>query len=168
MSLTDSLTGLDNRRYFESILKTEWGIAQRNHCSFVLISIDVDNFKLINDNLGHPYGDHFLIFIAELLKSTFRRSNDFICRIGGDEFSVIIFNQSVQKSLAVCNSFINKFNQNKPQEEVIMDKITLSMGVAWIKSNYSLQIEKLITFADDALYKAKNKGKNTVEVIGLD
>ncbi|KTD54155.1 regulatory protein (GGDEF domain) [Legionella sainthelensi] len=168
LSITDSLTGLYNRRYFESILKTEWGVAQRNHYPFILISIDVDNFKLINDNLGHPYGDHFLIFISELLKSSFRRSNDFICRIGGDEFSVILVNQSLQESLAICDLFNNKFHQNKPQEEAIMEQITLSMGVAWIKSNYSLQIEKLITCADEALYQAKNKGKNQVEVIALD
>ncbi|KTD69782.1 regulatory protein (GGDEF domain) [Legionella santicrucis] len=168
LSITDSLTGLYNRRYFESILKTEWGIAQRNHFSIILISIDVDNFKLINDNLEHPYGDHFLIYISELLKSSFRRSNDFICRIGGDEFSVILVNQSVKESLVLCDLFNNKFNQNKPQEKEIMRQITLSMGVAWIKSNYNLQIEKLITCADEALYQAKNKGKNKVEVIALD
>ena len=168
LSITDSLTGLYNRRYFESILQEEWYKAQRNHYSLVLVSIDVDNFKLINDNFGHPYGDNFLIYIAELLKNYFRRANDIICRIGGDEFSVIIVNQSIQEALAICNSFNAKFNDNKPQDKQLMRKITLSMGIVSIQFNHESKIENLVTCADEALYQAKKEGKNKMIIKVLD
>jgi diguanylate cyclase (GGDEF)-like protein len=164
LSITDSLTGLYNRRYFESVLQNEYDKAQLNRYSLTLVSIDIDNFKLINDNFGHPYGDDFLIFIAELLKNTFRRANDIIFRIGGDEFSIILLNQSIKDALAICNEFNLQFNKNKPQEQPIFQEITLSIGIAPVQFNHHLKIAHLITSVDEALYKAKKEGKNKMIV----
>lgn len=159
LSITDSLTGLYNRRHFESILQKEWDKAQRNNYSIILVSIDIDNFKLINDNLGHTYGDNFLIYFAELLKKTFRRANDTVCRVGGDEFFVILVNQTIKASLSTCSSLNSQFNNTKPAEESIMKHVTLSMGII-STSNYKFKIDNLIALADEALYQAKNEGKN--------
>jgi diguanylate cyclase (GGDEF)-like protein len=164
LSISDALTGLYNRRYFESVLQNEYEKAQRNHYSLALVSIDIDNFKLINDNFGHPYGDDFLIFIAELLKNTFRRVNDMIFRIGGDEFSIILLNQSIKEALNICNEFNDQFNKTKPQEQSILQDITLSMGIVSVQFNYHLTIESLINSADEALYQAKKEGKNKMIV----
>ena len=163
LSITDALTGLYNRRYFQLILQKEYENAQRNNYTIVLVSIDVDNFKLINDNLGHTYGDNFLIFVAGLLKKSFRRANDTICRVGGDEFFVILVNQTIENSLAVCYSFNKQFNNKKSKKKSIMKDVTLSMGIVSTPSN-KFKIDNLIALADEALYQAKNEGKNKIVV----
>ncbi|HHF7372676.1 GGDEF domain-containing protein [Legionella bozemanae] len=164
LSITDALTGLYNRRYFQSILQKEWDKAQRNHYSIILVSIDIDNFKLINDNLGHTYGDNFLIYTAKLLKKIFRRANDTIYRVGGDEFFVILINQTIQECLTVCHSFNEQFNNKKSKKKSIMKLITLSMGIVSTQGNYKFQIDNLIALADKALYQAKNEGKNSMVI----
>lgn len=167
LSVTDSLTGLYNRRYFETILKKEWDLAYRNRYSLVLVSIDVDNFKLINDNYGHLSGDDFLIFFAELLKKTFRRANDIICRVGGDEFSIILSNQSINDALAVCNLLHDKFFKEKPKNwKKVIGQITLSIGISYnqFKFKTNSKMEQLITDADEALYQSKKEGKNQIIV----
>ncbi|QLZ68417.1 GGDEF domain-containing protein [Legionella sp. PC1000] len=164
LSITDALTGLYNRRYFQSILQKEWDKAQRNHYSIILVSIDIDNFKLINDNLGHTSGDNFLIYFAKLLKKGFRRANDIIFRVGGDEFFIILVNQTIQEGLSVCHSFNDQFNNKKSKKKSIMKHITLSMGIVSTQGNYKLQIDTLIALADKALYQAKNEGKNRMVI----
>ncbi|OEH46370.1 putative diguanylate cyclase AdrA [Legionella parisiensis] len=164
LSITDALTGLYNRRYFQSSLQKEWDKARRTHYSIILVSIDIDNFKLINDNLGHTYGDNFLIFTAKLLKKIFRRANDTICRVGGDEFFVILINQTIQECLTVCHSLNEQFNKKKSRYKFLMNQITLSMGIVSTQANYKFHVDNLIALADKALYQAKNEGKNRIVI----
>ncbi len=169
ISRTDALTNLYNRRYFEALLPQELNRAKRNKYPLSLISIDIDNFKLVNDHNGHPSGDKLLINFAFLLNQTFKRSSDKVFRIGGDEFALIIVNQPVKKTVAVCKSINEQFKNQilKQSGEFKSDwlqthQITLSIGIVNIHSNYGTNIEHVINTADKALYQAKQQGKNQI------
>ncbi|HHT9801486.1 TPA: diguanylate cyclase [Legionella pneumophila] len=170
MSITDSLSGLYNRRYFDNIFPQEFNRARRNQYFLSLVSIDIDNFKLINDNLGHPFGDKVLISIADLLKKIFRRSNDILFRLGGDEFAIIIANQPIKETISICKAIKNPFKTENlnhtydSNEQLLMSHVTLSIGIAYIHFESSVSIEHAITAADKALYQAKKKGKNQIVV----
>jgi predicted signal transduction protein with EAL and GGDEF domain len=90
LSITDPLTLLYNRRFFDDTLKNEVGRLRRNEYELSLLLIDIDNFKQINDRKGHPVGDKYLKWFAQVLMNYFKRSNDTIFRVGGDEFAIII------------------------------------------------------------------------------
>ena len=168
ISITDSLTGLYNRRHFEDILPREINRAKRNRYPLNLISIDVDNFKLINDNFGHPYGDNFLINIGKLLTHVCHRANDSLFRLGGDEFAVILTNQSLEETMSLCQllstQFISSCNPvcSNLNEQSIFNKVTLSMGIVNIPSESLSNIEQIINIVDKALYQAKKNGKNQI------
>lgn len=170
MTITDSLTGLYNRRYFDTLFPQEFNRARRNQYFLSLVSIDADNFKLINDNLGHPFGDKVLISIADLLKKIFRRSNDILFRLGGDEFAIIIANQPIKDTISICQAIKNPFktgilNQNcDSNEQLLMSHVTLSIGIVYIHFESSASVEHAITVADKALYQAKKNGKNQIVV----
>ncbi|MFO2459500.1 diguanylate cyclase [Legionella pneumophila serogroup 1] len=170
MTITDSLTGLYNRRYFDTLFPQEFNRARRNQYFLSLVSIDIDNFKLINDNLGHPFGDKVLISIADLLKKIFRRSNDILFRLGGDEFAIIIANQPIKETISICETIKNPFKTENlnhtydSNEQLFMSHVTLSIGIAYIHFESSASIEHAITAADKALYQAKKKGKNQIVV----
>lgn len=157
MSITDSLTGLYNRRYFDSTLKNEISRAKRNSQTLNLILIDVDNFKYINDTFGHPYGDNFLVYVAESLKHSVRRSSDIVFRLGGDEFAAVLSNMPPEDAISMCAYIQNQFSSNNKHHNV-----TLSMSIVSILSNYSSAIENIISTADQALYQAKENGKNQI------
>lgn len=157
MSITDFLTGLYNRRHFNSMIKNEFNRAKRNKYDLTLVLIDVDNFKTINDSYGHPYGDNFLIEVAQSIKSALKRSNDTVFRLGGDEFAILMANVSLDDSLKLCSHIQNTFKQN-----INNDNVGLSMGVISISSNNSSNVEHLISVADTNLYEAKKQGKNQV------
>jgi diguanylate cyclase (GGDEF)-like protein len=167
MTITDSLTGLYNRRYFDTLFPQEFNRARRNQYFLSLVSIDADNFKLINDNLGHPFGDKVLISIADLLKKIFRRSNDILFRLGGDEFAIIIANQPIKDTISICQAIKNPFkteNNYGSNEQLLMSHVTLSIGIVYIHFESSASIEYAITAADKALYQAKKNGKNQIVV----
>ncbi|HIG0327727.1 TPA: GGDEF domain-containing protein [Legionella pneumophila] len=170
ISITDSLSGLYNRRYFDNIFPQEFNRARRNQYFLSLILIDIDNFKLINDNLGHPFGDKVLISIADLLKKIFRRSNDILFRLGGDEFAIIIANQPIKDTVSICQSIKSPFrteslNDNcDSNEQLLMRHVTLSIGIVYIHFESSASMEQAIIMADKALYQAKKNGKNQIVV----
>lgn len=157
MSITDSLTGLFNRRFFDTSLRNEISRAKRNSHTLSLILIDIDNFKYLNDTFGHPYGDNFLIYVANALKQAIRRSNDIVFRIGGDEFAAILANTTPEDAITMCGYIQNKFNDNNKHFNV-----TLSISVVSISSEYSSAMESIISAADQALYQAKENGKNQI------
>lgn len=173
LSITEPLTGLYNRRNFQILLPQEIARAKRKKYPISLISIDVDNFKLINDNLGHPYGDIFLKSMADLLNKVFQRSNDFLFRLGGDEFAVILSNLTLPETVAACHSMHEQFKKNVLENEPdltkqsVLKQVTLSMGLVHIHFKYSSNIETLINIADKALYQAKQQGKNQIVIEDL-
>lgn len=163
MSITDSLTGLYNRRYFDMIFDNELKKAQRNQYSMNLVFIDVDNFKYINDTFGHPCGDDFLIYVANSLKRSAKRANDIIFRLGGDEFALVISNMLPTEVMLFCNALQSRFSNDNHYKNV-----TLSMGIISISSFQSLDLQTVITAADRTLYQAKKNGKNKVIATVID
>ncbi|WBV70906.1 GGDEF domain-containing protein [Legionella pneumophila] len=129
LSITDSLTGLFNRRHFDMVFSNELSRAKRNKYPISLVFIDIDNFKYINDTFGHSAGDSFLIHVSNILKQTLRRSSDSMFRIGGDEYAAILINMPPNEVATVCVSMQEQFNKKNQYKNV-----SLSMGVISIDS----------------------------------
>ncbi len=172
LSITDSLTGLYNRRHFTKTLQDEFKRAKRNHHSFSLISIDVDNFKLINDNLGHPFGDQFLVYFANYLRSYLKRANDIIFRVGGDEFAILLLNTDKDITKHLCDTIKSHFMrlpkfEYTPQDMVhqqVLDKVSLSMGAVYVPFESKISVEHVIEQVDRLLYQSKHAGKNNINI----
>lgn len=159
-SKIDSLTDLYNRRAFDEYSKKIWSNALRHHQPLSMLILDIDNFKSINDTHGHITGDEVIIAISDILKKTIREE-DLLSRWGGDEFTILLpetnlpnaaeFALRLKQSIAETTIKTNKINFN----------LTISVGVS-TKSDAINSLLKLLTDADDNLYQAKQKGKNTV------
>lgn len=156
LSITDALTGLFNRRYFDMVLSKELNRAKRGNYTVNLVFMDIDNFKYINDNFGHPCGDEFLIYVADALKSSIRRAGDFIFRLGGDEFAAIL-PMPAEEVVCFCSMVQERFNGQSKYKNV-----TLSMGIVSMLSSQISDYEFIIHAADHVLYQAKKSGKNTI------
>jgi two-component system cell cycle response regulator len=154
LSLTDSLTGLANHRYFWERLESEFSRAKRFKRSLSLIMADVDDFKKINDTEGHPKGDFILKKIAHIL-NTEKRNMDTIARYGGEEFAMILPEASAKQASEIARRRLEVLQKaNSP---------TLSFGVAELDSSCDSS-KTLFERADKALYRAKALGKACVEI----
>ena len=162
LALTDSLTGLDNRYSLMKSLQHSLLRQHRENFTLAFLMLDLDGFKQINDNYGHPVGDTLLIEVAKKLKSNFRES-DVIARVGGDEFSVILENISSTESLT---RLVNKVLAEFREPFVIDNKkftIGVSIGIA-VSSSIECSSEDIIKQADAALYQVKNSGKGSYQL----
>ena len=164
LATTDGLTELYNHRYFQEQLRFKIDRANKLKTSFSLILIDIDFFKKFNDTYGHQAGDAVLKQVAKTLKSNVR-SEDFVCRYGGEEMTIILNNtnhdDAVNIAKKVCSAVASKKYQLTPELEV---NVTISLGVATYPFNASNPTE-LIEYADKCLYKAKENGRNQVGFI---
>ncbi len=162
---TDSLTGLYNRTILNEKLNQAIALATRHKIFGGVIFIDLDNFKYINDSLGHDIGDLFLIEIAKRIKGC-SRVDDIVIRLGGDEFVILVQNISMQKEEAIINieKFANKI-LNSLDNPIKIDNhkltTTSSIGVALFPENNKNSID-IIKNADAAMYLSKEQGKNRV------
>jgi diguanylate cyclase (GGDEF)-like protein len=159
-SITDSLTGLYNVRYLCEILDKEMLETLENKRPLSIIMADVDNFKNYNDTWGHKQGDELLKRIAEIL-STSARDKDSPCRYGGEEFAIVFPNTLLNDAWEVSERIRLKF-ESVGESDPRMTGITVSVGVAQYIPGETA--DSFIERADKALYKAKNNGKNRVEM----
>ncbi|MCU9614747.1 diguanylate cyclase [Caldibacillus lycopersici] len=167
LSYTDELTGIPNRRYFSERLISEWKIAKRQKLSLSALMIDIDYFKQFNDFYGHLHGDDCLIQIANVLKDTVHKAGAFIARYGGEEFIVLLPNTEETEVVAIGEMLLTNVRQlNIPNVTAQGDTpyVTISVGCATLLPNDRLAPEDLIHRADQALYKAKENGRNQVVV----
>lgn len=164
MAITDVLTGLYNRRYFEKVLPQELERARRYNLSFSVLLIDADNFKKVNDTYGHPMGDRILATMGEAIKRSLR-SFDFAFRYGGEEFVVILPETNIksarraaerirQSVISECGKVLLGDNSNP---------VTVSTGIACYPRD-ATEGKALVSLADDLLYQAKGAGKNRILV----
>jgi len=161
MAYHDSLTSLPNRANIEEYLETNIPVAKRNKLSIAILFIDIDNFKTINDTLGHDVGDEFIKECAKILKSSIRQS-DLLARVGGDEFVIVLQTlESDYSATKVCENIISKF-QNPIQTKSAKLNITMSIGVSMFPDDADNYIT-LFKYADMAMYKAKENGKNNFQ-----
>ena len=155
-SLTDPLTGLDNRRSFERLLQAE---LQRGACSGVpvsLVMLDIDFFKSFNDTYGHVQGDDVIRQVASVIRLA-ARTTDYAARFGGEEFAVVLPNTSSDQAFDVATRICTAISS----ENWTVRPITVSVGVATRDAEMQ-KPEALISAADEALYRAKRSGKNCV------
>jgi diguanylate cyclase (GGDEF)-like protein len=162
LSMTDGLTQIANRRYFDDFYTAEWRRACREQGNIGLIMIDVDNFKSFNDHYGHLQGDQCLTQIAQQLKSVVQRPRDFVARFGGEEFIVILPSIQPEGLVVVAERLkqaIDHLNITHDYSNA-SNIVTVSMGLAWGEPDKSYLPTEMIAAADEALYSAKDAGRN--------
>jgi diguanylate cyclase (GGDEF)-like protein len=159
---TDPMTGLWNRRYFTHTSATLWALARREQSHLSLIMIDIDRFKKVNDTYGHKVGDDVIIALAQILMESIRTS-DLACRFGGEEF-LILLPETPLEGAAVIAEKIRKRVENHGIELDNRETLhfTVSLGVSQTENLHDPNIEATIQRADNALYAAKNAGRNTL------
>jgi diguanylate cyclase (GGDEF)-like protein len=158
-AIRDGLTGAYNKRLFMSKLKEEFSFSARHAEATSLILLDIDNFKDINDNYGHPAGDMVLKNVAVVLDGVLREE-DVCARYGGDEFAIILRNQDAQSALVVGERIRHAVELADFVWENDKIHITISMGVATMKSGNFREPGELLYEADEYLYKSKKAGRN--------
>jgi len=166
LSSMDGLTGLANRRQFDETLEQEWQRAMRTNMPLSLIFVDIDFFKRYNDHYGHQAGDDCLKKVAGALEKTIHRPADLVSRYGGEEFVMILPDTTDEGALAVAEKVLASVaNLRIPHaNSAAADHVTLSIGVATAAPLEDSQPEDLIETADKMLYRAKERGRNCIEV----
>ena len=158
LSLTDALTGLLNRRYMDERLVEEIKRSNRHGFPMSFMMIDVDDFKSYNDNFSHPEGDRALQIVGHCLKETLRGA-DVAVRYGGEEFSILLPQTSAEEAEIIGERIREKIESTDFPKR----RVTVSIGIASC-SKILCTPEKLIAAADDAVYEAKRRGRNNVQV----
>jgi diguanylate cyclase (GGDEF)-like protein len=166
LSNLDGLTEIPNRRYFDEIVEVHWKSAKINQHPLSLILIDVDNFKEYNDNYGHLAGDYCLQEIAKALQSVSNEANSFVARYGGDEFVAVFPNASSETAFNLAETMKNRIDKLNIEHKFseVTDHVTLTFGICTLIPDEDSSISYLTDFADKALYEAKQKGRNRIEV----
>ncbi len=165
-AITDPITGVNNYRYFRIQIESEIGRAQRHQKMFSIVMIDVDNFKEYNDAQGHLNGDLALKLVAEGLRQNIRKS-DVLARYGGDEFIIILPELDKEKAKRMAEKLCEVISKTKLPSKKFAPKVnlTISLGVATYPEDGEIE-DKLLKKADEALYLAKDSGRNTVRISG--
>ena len=164
ISVEDSLTGLYNRRHFSQRLDQEWRLAFRNQTPLTIIMLDIDYFKQINDTYGHVAGDQCLIELSHLLKQEVQRPSDMVARFGGEEFIILLPNTVISGAQHVAERIRLCVEEHRVNVQENTLHFTVSLGIADTIPNKASDQELLIRRSDDALYQAKEDGRNRVVV----
>ncbi|MHB8170214.1 MAG: diguanylate cyclase [Thermincolia bacterium] len=170
LSLMDGLTGITNRRGFDEHLHIEWRRAMRNGAPISLIMLDIDFFKAYNDTYGHQEGDQCLKKVAVTVSKTLNRATDLAARYGGEEFAVILSHTYGDGAAAVAET-LRAGVENLGLEHInsrTSNYVTISLGVATLFPKPETFPAQLIAAADEALYEAKQEGRNRVKVKSID
>lgn len=165
-SITDSMTKLYNRKYFDTIFDNMPFISNANNWKCAFIMVDIDYFKQYNDTYGHDMGDETLKKVAFTLKEYFDKKYEFVFRLGGEEFGVILFDIDIH-ILENCLKDMNKRVlelQIEHKNSKILDVVSISMGAIIYEPNTYISANKLYKFADECLYKSKENGRNQYHI----
>jgi len=161
LSLLDPLTGLANRRHFFSVLQVELGKSVRTQTPLSLMLIDIDYFKEVNDRFGHVAGDKVLALVAVILQDSVR-PGDAACRYGGEEFAVLLPDSDRNVAEKVALRLMEKIRCARIPVGSEQIALSISVGIAALTGGSSKTMEDLVRQADEALYAAKNSGRNQV------
>jgi len=162
LSVTDDLTGLRNRRFLDQQLEQEVGRAWRSEHSLAVAMLDIDHFKPVNDTYGHQMGDECLRMVGEILRASLRSPSDTGARYGGEEFAMILPDTDYEDALAVVERVRARIHASPVEFDGVVLELTLSAGVTAHSVNESVTPDQLLMEADEALYHAKETGRNRV------
>ena len=160
MSVLDGLTGLYNRRQFEISLEQEYNRTRRHPSDFSLAILDIDFFKKVNDNFGHQYGDYVLKTVSDLLKQSFRKT-DLLYRYGGEELVMIMPETNIEGALVPVQRLRRMVEEYEFDYNGVKTNVTVSIGLTMNYQSFNSTAE-ILKSADDALYRAKEEGRNRV------
>jgi diguanylate cyclase (GGDEF)-like protein len=161
MAILDDLTGFFNRRHLMELLETEYNRSVRTGAVFSLAMMDLDKFKNVNDTFGHQIGDKVLITFSSIIRSVLRKS-DFCGRYGGEEFLIVLTQTDLQDAKIFAERMRACVEESFFPDLGNKFRITVSIGLAEHRTNED--IDKTISRADEALYRAKKNGRNRIEV----
>jgi len=164
LGLVDPLTDISNRRCFDDRISLEWRRSLRSGSPLALLMLDADKFKDYNDTWGHPQGDVLLKTLARIFASVARRSGDIAARIGGEEFSILLPDTTLEAAARVAEDIRSQIERLiiLTADGVTETKITVSIGVSCCVPGPDIQIADFINETDKKLYRAKEMGRNTV------
>ncbi len=167
MVARDGLTGIQNRRMFDQHIQRVWQQAVREEERIAVLLADIDCFKNYNDRYGHQAGDECLRAVAISLSQCARRPLDFVARYGGEEFAVVLYEANREYVAEVLTRIQRSIAElNIPHEaSIVASRLTLSIGAAYVTPTANRTVEGLIQLADEALYSAKEQGRNRVVVM---
>ncbi len=163
LSLTDSLTGLFNRRKFDTVFSQLLCSTANKQALLNYAIIDIDDFKIYNDKYGHAQGDLILKSVAGIIQNRLKRSSDYAFRLGGEEFGMLFYSSNETDALQLCNQIREEIEQfyNTGDNPGLAAAITISTGLVSI-SSHANEPEYIYREADKLLYLAKSAGKNTI------
>ena len=159
-NIVDPLTGIRNRRYFEERLQAEWDRALRGENWLAVILLDLDHFKRINDTFGHPAGDACLVSAAHAISDAIRRAGDRVTRFGGEEFAIVLPATDPFGAARIGETLRKTIAELEVSANGSWLRLTTSVGVAALRPKLDLRPEMLVELADQALYRAKQQGRN--------
>ena len=162
LNVTDSLTGIANRRLFDQALNQHWQASIRTFSPLALLMIDIDHFKQYNDHYGHQAGDDCLIQVAQTIDQQCDRDLDKACRYGGEEFAVILPYTDLMGGKKIAEKMLSAIRelQIPHAQSSSAEIVTVSIGLAVIEAGPNAELERLVETADQALYTAKKSGRN--------
>lgn len=165
LSNRDGLTGISNRRRFDTFLESEFSRLKAENAHLSIIFLDVDHFKAYNDLYGHLMGDECLKQIANVLANCVTRPDDLVARYGGEEFACVLPDTDLANAVLKAEEIQEKVMELAIEHKgsKVSDLITVSFGVATFNSASGVTIEEMMKFADKQLYKAKSLGRNRIE-----
>ncbi len=162
VSYTDSLTKLHNRRYFNYVYEKELKRAKRANQYITFMMLDIDYFKQYNDTYGHVEGDYALQAVSKVLQKSLKRPSDYVFRLGGEEFGVLLIDTDESNSAKLADKICDEVRNSaiKHENSLVSDVVTISIGVVSCIADEALDNKVLITRADVMLYEAKDTGRD--------
>ena len=166
----DGLTGLRNRRAFDEHLLRVWQQSLRDRSTIAVLLIDLDHFKPYNDLYGHQAGDSCLRYVAQLVQRYARRPLDLAARYGGEEMAIILYQVTPDHARALAEQVRASIEQARIEHRAAprTGRVTASVGGAWIEASLDRTPDDIVQLADEALYAAKQAGRNAVSFLGPD
>ncbi len=170
LSITDALTGLYNRRYFDIVFPRVFKSVKREKSSMVFLMMDIDFFKQYNDTYGHKKGDEALKSVAKVMNEQFKRPDDYLFRLGGEEFGALYYSNNLENAYKMAERVKQQVEQLEINHEQnsASPYLTISIGLFFIPTDcHFIDLDEIYKAADDALYKAKESGRNRIEVVDI-
>lgn len=156
----DHLTSAHNRKSFDEHAQQQWNFFQISKSSTSMIILDIDHFKRVNDTYGHATGDYVIQECVNVLQKHFSRENDFVARIGGEEFAVILSETSMDKAFTIAEEARKQIQGDTLVHEGVEIRFTVSMGISQLKEGKD--VTHWMKEADEALYESKHTGRNRI------